>query len=215
MPVGLELIGVGYAYEGAPALRGIDLCLDAGRVTTIVGANGSGKSTLLDLVADIRQPHTGVIRRTHLRRPAFVPQASATPDELPLTVRDCVTVGRYARAGALRPLRADDRAQVAAAMQAMDIAHLADRRMRDLSGGQRQRTLIAQGLVQQGDLLVLDEPDSAIDDEGARLLHAALAAAAADGATVVVATHAAGFPADRVVRLDAGSIIPVSPDPLA
>jgi len=202
--VGLELVDVTYTYEGTPALHGVSLRLEPGAVTAVVGANGSGKSTLLDLVAGVRSPGTGTISRTHARRPAFVPQTSATPDELPITVRDCVAVGRFARVGLLRRLGRRDHARVDELMDLLDVGHLADRRMRDLSGGQRQRTLVAQGLAQDSDLLVLDEPDSALDAAGSALLQEALATAALNGATVVVATHDPTFPADRVFRLEKG-----------
>ena len=206
--MGLELVDVAYAYEGAPALHGVSLRLEPGAVTAVVGANGSGKSTLLDLVAGVRSPATGTISRGHARRAAFVPQTSATPDELPITVRDCVAVGRFARAGLLRRLGRADRERIDEVMSLLDVAHLAGRRMRDLSGGQRQRTLVAQGLAQDSDLLVLDEPDSALDAAGSTLLQGALTAAARSGATVVVATHDPTFPADRLIRLEQGRVQP-------
>ncbi|NEE29501.1 ATP-binding cassette domain-containing protein, partial [Streptomyces sp. SID7982] len=66
---------------------------------------------------------------------------------------------------------------------------LADRQLGELSGGQRQRVLIAQGLAQQSDLLLLDEPTTGLDPEARQRITALLTDLVADGTTVVQATH--------------------------
>ncbi|MDN5757305.1 MAG: metal ABC transporter ATP-binding protein [Tomitella sp.] len=202
-PAVAGLADVSFRHRDSPVLSRIDLTLGAGTVTALIGPNGSGKSTLLHLLAGVLAPTDGHIFRSRSRPAALLPQRSEHIDGLPLTVRDCVAIGRF---GALSPLRrpgAEDRAAVTAMMERLDITHLARRRLRELSGGQRQRTLIAQLLAQDSDLYLLDEPSTSLDSRGRALLHALLRDRAASGAAVLVATHDADEAqlADRTLRL--------------
>lgn len=89
------------------------------------------------------------------------------------------------------------------------MAELAERQLSTMSGGQRQRVLVAQGIVQRAPLLLLDEPAAAADAEARDRIDAALAAAAAEGAVVVVATHdrASLARADRALLLEHGRVV--------
>ncbi|NUV38603.1 ATP-binding cassette domain-containing protein, partial [Streptomyces sp. KAI-27] len=122
-------------------------------------------------------------------RPAFVVQRSRVADVLPLTVRDAVAMGRWARRGPWRRLSRADRQVVETSMERLGIADLAGRQLGELSGGQRQRALVAQGLAQDAELLLLDEPTTGLDLAARQLITDVLAEAVAEGATVVQATH--------------------------
>jgi zinc/manganese transport system ATP-binding protein len=176
------------AGHGQPALHGINARIPRARGTAVVGPNGAGKSTLLDVLARVLTPTAGSVERTG-RAPAYVVQRSTAPDSLPITVRATVAMGRWATRGLWRRLTAHDRAVVEDCMRRLGVHDLADRPLGTLSGGQRQRVLVAQGLAQESDLLLLDEPAAGLDTDARRNIDEALAQAAADGVTVVAVTH--------------------------
>ncbi|MGC0379104.1 zinc ABC transporter ATP-binding protein AztA [Streptomyces sp. SAI-229] len=176
-------------YAGHPVLHQLTAKIPALATTALVGPNGSGKSTLLGVLAGVIRPTAGELHHTGSRPPAFVPQRGAVGDALPLTVRQTVEMGRWGERGPWRRLTRRDRATVDAAMERMGVAGLATRQLGDLSGGQRQRALIAQGLAQESDLLLLDEPTTGLDPEARDRIAALLAELVADGVTVVHATH--------------------------
>jgi manganese transport system ATP-binding protein len=164
-------------------------------VVAVIGPNGSGKSTLLSALAGLVPVALGDLRvlgRTPLEartRISFVMQSTPVPPVTPITVREVVGLGRFARLGMFGRFRAEDRAAVDAAMRRMDIAHLADRHMRELSGGQRQRVLIAQGMVQPHDLLLLDEPLTGLDITSAATIDDLIHEQRTDGCSVIMTTH--------------------------
>jgi manganese transport system ATP-binding protein len=121
-------------------------------------------------------------------------------------------MGRYATAGAVRRLRAADREAVERALAALDIANLANRPLHELSGGQRQRTFVAQGLAQDADVLLLDEPITGLDLVSRQHILDAIAGERAAGRAVVVSTHDLGdaSAADHLLLL-AGRVVASGP----
>ncbi|WP_436841627.1 zinc ABC transporter ATP-binding protein AztA [Streptomyces parvulus] len=176
-------------YPGHPVLHQLSFDVPALTMTMLVGPNGSGKSTLLGVLAGVITATSGVLQYGAGAPPAFVPQRSAVGDALPLTARQTVEMGRWGERGAWRRLTRQDRAVVDSAMERLGVAGFGARRLGELSGGQRQRVLIAQGLAQQSDLLLLDEPTTGLDPEARHRITALLTGLVADGATVVQATH--------------------------
>ncbi|MEU5160067.1 zinc ABC transporter ATP-binding protein AztA [Streptomyces sp. NPDC020875] len=185
----IRLADVTAGYPGRPVLRQLDLEIAPLAMTALVGPNGSGKSTLLGVLAGVIPATSGRIRHSTRSRPAFVPQRAAVGDALPLTVRRTVEMGRWGELGLWRRATRHDRAAVDSAMERLSIADLAARQLGELSGGQRQRALIAQGLAQESDLLLLDEPTTGLDPEAREGIATLLAELVADGTTVVQATH--------------------------
>ncbi|MGW4234563.1 zinc ABC transporter ATP-binding protein AztA [Streptomyces sp. NPDC004980] len=183
------LDGVSAGYGNRSVLDQLTLRIPAFATTALVGPNGSGKSTLLGVIAGVIPVAAGEVTHRTARRAAFVVQRSKVADMLPLTVRDAVTMGRWGRRGLWRRLTPDDRAVVDATMERLGISALAHRQLGELSGGQRQRALVAQGLAQEADLLLLDEPATGLDVSAQRLISEVLAEVAAGGVTVVQATH--------------------------
>ncbi|WBB62507.1 zinc ABC transporter ATP-binding protein AztA [Streptomyces sp. WMMC500] len=185
----LQVSGLCAGYPGRTVLHEISTDIPELATTALVGPNGSGKSTLLGVLAGVIHPTSGELRRAGDRPPAFVPQRGAVGDTLPLTVRQTVEMGRWGERGPWRRLTRRDHAAVDTALDRLGIRDLASRQLGELSGGQRQRTLIAQGLSQESDLLLLDEPTTGLDPEARERIGALLAALVADGVTVVQATH--------------------------
>ncbi|MFJ9859117.1 zinc ABC transporter ATP-binding protein AztA [Streptomyces albogriseolus] len=185
----LHFSGLCAGYPGRPVLRGVSARIPKSASTVLVGPNGSGKSTLLGVLAGMIRPTSGDLHRTGDRPPAFVPQRGAVGDTLPLTVRQTVEMGRWGDRGPWRRLTRRDHATVDAALDRLEIQDLASRQLGELSGGQRQRALIAQGLAQESDLLLLDEPTTGLDPEARERIGTLLTALVADGVTVVQATH--------------------------
>lgn len=192
------------------ALDDVSLDVIRGAVTVLVGANGAGKSTLIDVLAGVRRPDGGEVRRSAPDRVAIVPQQTRTVERLPVTVRDLVSMGCWARRGLWRPLGRRDRDDVDRAMERLAIADLAHRPVAALSGGQRQRAFLAQGLTQHADVLLLDEPATGLDTTSVDLVLAAISGEAERGVAVVIATHDHDTRslADSVVTLRGGRADP-------
>lgn len=201
----LSAHGLCFAHDGTDVLHDVAVDLPRGTVTAVAGPNGAGKSTLVELLAGVRRPRRGVVRRTGSL--ALVVQRPAVPDALPVTVRDVVAMGTWAR-GTRR-----DRGVVEGAIERVGLTGLAERPLSGLSGGQRQRALLAQGLVRSADVLLLDEPAAGLDAASRERTRQVLAEEAARGAAVACVTHdeASIDVADRVLRLVEGRVVePVS-----
>ncbi|MGY1439415.1 zinc ABC transporter ATP-binding protein AztA [Streptomyces reniochalinae] len=205
--VSLRNIAAGYARR--PVLRQLTASVPQSAITAVVGPNGSGKSTLLSVLAGVHPPTAGTIERSRSSRPCFVVQRSAVSDALPLTVRETVAMGRWAHRGPWRRLTAGDRRAVDDSMERLGIRELASRQLGELSGGQRQRVLVAQGLAQEADLLLLDEPTTGLDVAARESIATVMRDVAAEGTTVVHATHdlAAARESDHCVLLLDGRLI--------
>ncbi|MFD4761828.1 zinc ABC transporter ATP-binding protein AztA [Streptomyces sp. NPDC058439] len=185
----VRLDGVSVGYANRAVLDQLALHVPAFTTTAVVGPNGSGKSTLLGVIAGVIQVTAGEVEHRTGGRAAFVTQRSRAADVLPLTVRDAVTMGRWGHRGLCRRLSRRDRDVVEASMSRLGISSLAHRQLGELSGGQRQRALVAQGLAQEADLLLLDEPTTGLDATAQRLVAEVLAEVTEEGVTVVQATH--------------------------
>lgn len=188
--------GARLAYGSRVVLDVDDLRIPGAAVTALIGPNGSGKSTLLSAIAGLVRPVAGEVtvrgRRPARRNPdrvAYVLQDTDANRLLPMTVREVVMLGRYGRLGFFGLPRRSDREAVETAMARMHVTDLATRQIRELSGGQRQRVLVAQGLVQAADVLLLDEPITGLDLTSQQLIVAAIEEERAEGRTVVLTTH--------------------------
>lgn len=210
--------GVTLAYGPHVALSGADFTVPVGAVTALIGPNGSGKSSLLHAIAGLLPPRDGTLTVLGMpadearARVAYVLQSTKVNEQMPATVREVVSMGRFAVRGVLGRLRPDDRAAVEAAMARLEVADLAQRQLGELSGGQRQRVFVAQGLAQQAELLLLDEPVTGLDLVSRQRILDVIDEERAAGRTVVVTTHDLGeaAAADHVV-LVAGRVIADGP----
>jgi iron complex transport system ATP-binding protein len=207
----IEATDVEYRFGSTVAVALSSFTVPEGAITALIGPNASGKSTLLSGIAGILTPSTGtmnVIQAATRKRIAFVLQTTKVNDALPITVQEVVTMGRYTSLTTFGRLTDHDRAIIDTAMGRMSITDVAHRHLRELSGGQRQRVFVAQGLAQDHDILLLDEPLTGLDITSAQAIDAVIHEEQSLGRTIVMSTHdlAEARVSDHVVLM-AGKVV--------
>ena len=208
---GIVLSQLAKSYGNVHAVRSVDLEIAPGETVALLGPNGAGKTTTIDMMLGLARPDSGSVSLFGMP-PARAVAAGVVGGMLQtgslieyLSVRELVTMVASVYP---RPLAVDEALRLAGA------AEFADRRTTKLSGGQVQRVRFAAALVANPDLLVLDEPTAALDVEGRREFWASMRAVAAQGKTVIFATHyleEADAYADRIVLLARGRIVADGP----
>ncbi|KAB7648544.1 ABC transporter ATP-binding protein [Polymorphobacter fuscus] len=214
----LSVENLSVALGGNPALIDVGATFRRGAVTAVLGPNGAGKSTLLACLAGLRNPDRGVVRidgvarsavprRDLARRIGFLPQTADVNWDV--DVATLVALGRFPHRG--RWGESDvDRAAVAAAMAATDVAGLATRVVTSLSGGERGRVLLARVLAGTPEWLLADEPLASLDPAHQLDVLDRLRAIAAAGAGVIVVLHdlnQAARVADAVMLMRGGRVV--------
>jgi energy-coupling factor transporter ATP-binding protein EcfA2 len=208
--------GLRFAYNGCPALRGVDLEVRAGEVVALMGRNGAGKTTLLKQLVGLLRPEAGEVvvcgldtRRTPLERlieyVGYVPQnpsallfADTVREELDFTLRERGRpVGEH---GELPRL--------------LGLQEFLSQYPRDLSVGERQRVALAAILVARPQVILLDEPTRGLDYRQKEALVTFLRVERRSGRAILIATHDVELVArcaDRVVLLDRGEVVAEGP----
>ena len=208
------LTGITKKYHGTTALDAIDLSFQPG-ITGLLGPNGAGKTTLLRIIATVLAPDTGNVR--------LLGRTPATPDELAQVRRRLgyqpqemgfpraftgfgfVDYMAVLKEWTTRAARHDEVRRV---LDLVDLGEVATKRVRTLSGGQRRRVALAQAMLGDPDLMLLDEPTTGVDPEQRVSLRQVLSRAG-ERATVLLSTHQTEDVAalcDRVVVLDQGRV---------
>ena len=166
-------------YGDRVALRGVSLRAGSGELVAVIGPNGAGKTTLLSILAGIQKPDEGSVDT-----PAgigWVPQQAALYGKL--------TVAENLSLFAHLERRPDVAATVERMLALTGLGERRDDQVSTLSGGNRQRVNIAIGLLAEPDVLLLDEPSSALDPRQRERLWQFILTLAGEGTTVVYATH--------------------------
>ena len=196
----LSLVNAEVRYQGGVALHDINLTIQSGEKIALIGRSGSGKSTLLRLIYESLPEKT-----------ALVPQDEGLVETL--SVFHNVYMGRlnahssfYNLINLIRPFKARV-AEVDAILERVQLQDKCSDLVKQLSGGQRQRTAVARSLYQGGELLLADEPVSAVDElQAGRLLHIL----STEFSTLIVALHDTQLAlahCTRVIGLDGGRVV--------
>jgi heme ABC exporter ATP-binding subunit CcmA len=198
-------------FEFKPVLRGVSLMIPAGATVALLGPNGAGKTTLLRILATLARPSAGevTIDGLDLRRDAQdIRRRIGYLGHQPMLYEELTAeenLDFFARMYGVQ----NRQARVSALLERVGLRSKAKDHVRDLSRGQTQRLALARALLHEPSLLLLDEPDSGLDEQGVALLEEILRERADAGHTAIFTTHdlALGLRiADRAVALVAGRV---------
>jgi len=207
----VEIHGLKKSFGLKPVLRGINLTLNVGERMALLGANGAGKTTLLRILAGLTRPEAGQVSidgldlgeqtREIQSRVGFVAHQPYLYDEL--TAQENLLF--FARMYAVK----QPRQCAAALLERVGLSKKARERVSSLSRGQLQRLALARALLHSPQLLLLDEPDTGLDQDGLKLLASLLQEHSDRGGTLLFTTHdleAAIQRSERVVLLSNGRV---------
>ena len=190
----VEIRDVTFAYNGETALEDVNFDIRQGDYIAMIGPNGGGKTTLLKLMLGLLKPDKGRIRV--MGQPAshaapnlgYVRQDVHIHSHFPITAIDVVLMGKLDRNKRWGRASAANRKEAMSALERLEMADHAEKKIGELSGGQRQRVFIARALVTDPKLLLLDEPTASIDTKGQAEFFALLKDLNKD-VTILVVSH--------------------------
>jgi heme exporter protein A len=205
----IELRGLRHDFGDRTALEGVNLTLAAGETLLVLGSNGAGKTTLLRILATLLRPTAGDVEVLGCALPREAWKLRGRIGYLghePLLYRDLTGRENLRFQARLHGLDGEAaEARIEATLRAIGMERRADERIAELSAGMRQRLAICRCVLHEPELLLLDEPDSHLDEEG-RELTAGLIGPRSDRARVLVTHDPDRFEAeaDRTLRLEVG-----------
>jgi iron complex transport system ATP-binding protein len=185
-----ENLVVGYSSKASTNIlfEGIDLSLQAGKLTCFMGPNGIGKSTLIRTIARLQKPLGGEISKLDEKKIALVLTDKITATHM--TVYDLVSYGRYPHLGWEISFTDQDKKIVEQSINEVHIESLVDKKLDELSDGQLQLAMIARALAQETPILLLDEPTAHLDlNNRVEIMKLLLNLARKKNKAIVVATH--------------------------
>ena len=191
MPV-IRVDDLTFRYNGIDVVSNISFAVEKGTYLGIVGPNGSGKSTLIKNILGILRPEQGRVELfgtpvgsfRQWGKIGYLPQRlSALNTHFPGTVEEIVQMG----------LTQKDAAALKRTLEMMAIGHLASRLIGELSYGEQQRAMLARALIRRPELLIFDEPTTALDPETREMFYSLTGEMSRqEGTTVILVTHDIG-----------------------
>lgn len=172
MQTAFRLENLSSGYEHVRVFEGLNLTIEEGKVTTIIGPNGCGKSTLLKTIGRILKKHQGTVylqeqnmqnlsTKEIAKKLAILSQTPIAPGQL--KVEELIAYGRYPHRNNVNRLTKKDEEMIEWALTVTNTKDYRNRALAQLSGGQRQRVWLAMALAQETSILLLDEPTTYLD----------------------------------------------------
>jgi zinc transport system ATP-binding protein len=168
----LSTKNLSFSYDSTEVLSGISFTIDKGDYIALAGPNGAGKTTLVRVILGLEDKHEGRVEMfgkdsegfCDWGRIGYLPQEVNVFNPLfPATVKEVVGLGLLSHKSFPKKFRRSDEAKILKALDLMDIVRLKDKLIGALSGGQQQRVFLSRALVSDPELLILDEPSTALD----------------------------------------------------
>ncbi len=195
MPVIIKIENLSVEYESNPAITGVSLAVAAGDYIGLAGPNGAGKTSLISALLGLTSASSGRIelfgqelsRFSQWEKIAYLPQKHQHNRLFPASVLEVVTSGL----AGLPPLaKTSAQAKARALLRELAMAEEEAKLFSRLSGGQQQRVLLARALIREPQLLILDEPTTALDPQVREKFFALLKKANQEqGMTIIMVTH--------------------------
>ena len=194
----IECEQLSFCYAEEAVLEDISFSVSAGEYIGVIGSNGSGKTTLIKIILGLLRPTKGRVKLFGVplsefrdwQKVGYIQQNVFRGDmNFPVTVQEIVESGEHTHFFGLRPSHASGCGKVTSALERLDIAHLAKKRIGELSGGERQRVFIARALVSDPKLLVLDEPTIGVDAATEEKFYSFLEDLQRSGMTIIIISH--------------------------
>ena len=205
----IEIKNVSYSYPTKKdTLKNINIKVEKGKFTCIVGENGSGKSTLLKCILGLNKGYTGEIEKVdHI---GYLPQKSEIQAHFPATIEEVVLSGTISNNVRSIFYKKEDKENAKNVMQKLGIYDVRKTCFADLSGGQQQRVLIARALCATKSIIILDEPTNGLDPSIAKQIYELLdKLKKEEGITVLMVSHdierALNY-ADNVIEIANGEV---------
>ena len=189
----IKNVGVSYAMQ-PHVLKDCNATIEGPTITGIIGPNGAGKSTLLKAILGLIQSSGEILidgepAKKVLQKIAYVEQKSQIDFTFPITIRECVALGRTVKKKPLQRLTKEDWEKVDTAIEEVGLTDLASRQIGALSGGQFQRVLLARCMVQEAQYIFLDEPFVGIDMLSEKVIMTILRKWKEEGKTILMVNH--------------------------
>jgi iron complex transport system ATP-binding protein len=216
----LDTENISLIFRDKLVLENISFSVTTGEFFVIIGPNGAGKTSLLKVLAGLQKTQHGSVtiknrnitkyRRRNLSQiMAIVPQHIEVG--FPFTVADTVIMGRTPHLGILGMEGKEDYLRAREAMEFTEVAHLAERKLYQLSGGELQRVIIARAICQQPEIILLDEPTTALDPaHQLKIMDLMEKFRREKGTTIIMVSHdlnLASMYGDRLLLLKEGRVV--------
>jgi zinc transport system ATP-binding protein len=199
----IKLNNVSISYNSHEALKDVSFEVEPGDFIALVGPNGAGKTTLVKSIfglvslkaGDIELFDTPAKKFADWGKLGYLPQQSSTINPLfPATAEEVIELGLLSQKKNPKSITADDKKLVNEIAEKLKITDLKERMLSELSGGQQQKVLLARCLVSKPQLLIFDEPSTALDpDSRDSFFELIKNLNEQDGIAVLLVTHDAGF----------------------
>ena len=195
----LSIKDLSFSYDSTEVLSAITLTIDKGDYIALAGPNGAGKTTLVRVILGLENKQRGTIELfgkdseefCEWARIGYLPQEVNVFNPLfPATVKEVVGLGLLSHKAFPKKFARGDEGKILKALDLMDIVHLKDKLVGALSGGQQQRVFLSRALVSDPELLILDEPSTALDPKTREQFFALIEKLNRDkGVTLIIITH--------------------------
>lgn len=178
-------------FSGAYILKDISFTLEKGESFYIVGENGSGKTTLIKLLLGLLDATDGEIKFKGVRKNqiGYMPQQNEIQSDFPASVNEIIMSGFLNKRGFSLTYSKSQRKKAQEIAEKLHITDILGKSFRDLSGGQKQRVLLARALAAAEEILLLDEPMTALDPLASAEFYSILEQLKNDGITLIIISH--------------------------
>ncbi|MFH0759991.1 MAG: metal ABC transporter ATP-binding protein [Bacteroidota bacterium] len=182
----IELKNISFGYSGTTVIEGVNLVIRLGDFIGMIGPNGGGKSTIIKIIMGLLEPWNGEVYLQPMINIGYLPQYHEFDNKFPISVEEVVLSGLLKKGNIAARIKKEERKKATGVLEQVGMLELAHRSIGDLSGGQMQRVFIGRALISNPDLLILDEPQTYVDNRFEQELYQLLEAISQYSAILLV-----------------------------